>query len=583
LTLELLKRFPKVMGALLGAGVLIGFVIGMQPTNYGHVGTHPFIFVILPFVSSLSPILALLTGAGFAAGDLLFKGTEPNLTIPVEAFVFLHIGVLLYALLPGILSRVAMGLASNYLASRRSTLFDGGRTIGLTRDTMMRMVASIVGALVGTVVGMMAVIPAIEHFGFITFPPLVGRPPDNPCYALSLREYTSINPANNPLLVVATMGGGAVTGSSLTLPMEQMAGILGGLILKQHVGPKTTSRGMTTILKTSAKPGPIEPGTEETQIVEGVNALNLLRIWNLVTRIQKPDGTYAWQLKPNALSHSRLRGIAHLPSGEIDPNASEQQIAITITNLIPPGHLTPWTAANIITEKWGNQIDPTRWTTISPTSRVTYLNSRDFFNAFLLNRGIVNIVKKVSGFVDLPDPSTGERGPTHAYINAGPEGTIAGAGSGPHELLHLYSNFTGFRMHMFTSNDPLYTPAGNRAIAVGTEANEAAKAKAAAEATRARFAVNMCEGITEYFAQQVTAQAKVPHNPSYHGQVQVIQEISKVLGGDAAISKAYFGSGTDNTDALMNNLRTKVGTAKYQQFIQAMSTNQFTQAVLALK
>jgi hypothetical protein len=238
LTIDLIKRFKKVMGIILGVGFVIGFFIGLQPTMYGHLGPHPFIFEILPFFSCISPILALLTGVGFACGDMLFKGADtPFLTIPVEAFWFIQIGVLIYALLPGILSRVFMGFASNYVASRR-TMYDGGGAIAGLAIQPLAVAASVAGAFIGTAIGTMAVIPALENFAFITYPPMVGRSPDVSCFALTSSQTISRNPLNNVPLDLAAAGGASIS-AILPIPIDTLVNFINNLISGKMPLPTT--------------------------------------------------------------------------------------------------------------------------------------------------------------------------------------------------------------------------------------------------------------------------------------------------------------------------------------------------------
>ena len=135
---------PGFAVALLGV-LLFMFIIGAKIERYGHLGEHPYVMQILPAASCFSPILALLMTFAFAVGDCLTNATywlfpqssflnmytlagkaHPLLTWGAYARMdFLTLPI--YALLPGMGSRILYTVASRlFQAGRAKIVKDGG-------------------------------------------------------------------------------------------------------------------------------------------------------------------------------------------------------------------------------------------------------------------------------------------------------------------------------------------------------------------------------------------------------------------------------------------------------------------------
>ena len=126
--------------------LLFMFIAGAKIERYGHLGEHQYVLSILPLASCFSPILALLMALAFAVGNCLtnatywlfpegswlnlytlFHKSHPLLTWGAYArmdFITLPI----YAILPGLGSRILYSVASRlFQAGRAKILKDGGK------------------------------------------------------------------------------------------------------------------------------------------------------------------------------------------------------------------------------------------------------------------------------------------------------------------------------------------------------------------------------------------------------------------------------------------------------------------------
>ncbi len=166
---------PKIL-AYVFAG--LGFIIGIQPTRYGHVTAHPYIFELLPIISGYNPILGISTSIGFMIGDLLVKPFE-ELSIPWYSYFWVHVGVMIFGVLPPLISRLFV-----YYVMRRGNLYSDGGLAVLTRSSIL---PSIFGSLIGSALGL-AIIRAGMELAFIHTPQIVGRHPDYSCLKVAIEE-----------------------------------------------------------------------------------------------------------------------------------------------------------------------------------------------------------------------------------------------------------------------------------------------------------------------------------------------------------------------------------------------------------
>ena len=186
---------PKIL-AYVFAG--LGFIIGIQTTRYGHVTAHPYIFELLPIISGYNPILGFFTAIGFMLGDLLVKPFE-KLSIPWYSYFWVHLGVMIFGVLPPLLSRLSV-----YYIMRRGRLYSDGGLAILTRSSIL---PSIIGSMIGSALGL-AVIRAGMDLAFIHTPQLVGEPPDYSCLKVAVEEDMFIPSRVGTIIIFSGPAGG---------------------------------------------------------------------------------------------------------------------------------------------------------------------------------------------------------------------------------------------------------------------------------------------------------------------------------------------------------------------------------------
>lgn len=144
--LQMKRKLGGPLFLLAFIGVLsLMFLAGLKIERYGHLGEAQYVLQILPLTSCLSPVLAFLMAIVFGIGDCLttatywlfpqdsnlnmfhlFNKAHPLLTWGAYARMD-FITLPLYAILPGLGSRVAYGIASKlFQAGRAKIMKDGG-------------------------------------------------------------------------------------------------------------------------------------------------------------------------------------------------------------------------------------------------------------------------------------------------------------------------------------------------------------------------------------------------------------------------------------------------------------------------
>ena len=144
--LQMKRKLGGPLFLLAFIGILgLMFVAGLKIERYGHLGEAQYILQILPLTSCLSPVLAFLMAIVFGIGDCLttatywlfpqdsnlnmfhlFNKAHPLLTWGAYARMD-FITLPLYAILPGLGSRIAYGIASRlFQAGRAKIMKDGG-------------------------------------------------------------------------------------------------------------------------------------------------------------------------------------------------------------------------------------------------------------------------------------------------------------------------------------------------------------------------------------------------------------------------------------------------------------------------
>lgn len=181
-------RSNKGLTLLLVVAVMAwGFFEGIQPTAYAHLGEHRYVFHILPLVSCASPLVAGLAILSFTVGDALtnvFSGAFQSsfgIQPPFDLYQFFGfssplltwgayvrlslVGLMAYAILPGLLARTAgrmvMGMVRRLRPARPvhadgppPTATDAAQDMAVTaRDMVAGYLGAVAGAAAGTTLG----------------------------------------------------------------------------------------------------------------------------------------------------------------------------------------------------------------------------------------------------------------------------------------------------------------------------------------------------------------------------------------------------------------------------------------------
>jgi len=210
LEVEQLARInPIIILASMAATLLIG---GMTSTH-GHIETHPFLFQVMPIISSYNPALGFLSALTFAVGDFAQKLVindvyHPGTLTQLDywgariGYLIAYNAVTVFGVLPGVLGRIFRKAVQNRITKNTDggSLSAGGRVAST--------LAFAAGAAVGSAIsGASATILEIPAFYM--------RPtPDVSCANLMIS-----NNINNSIPNAATAG--AVGGGATTLVQPQ--------------------------------------------------------------------------------------------------------------------------------------------------------------------------------------------------------------------------------------------------------------------------------------------------------------------------------------------------------------------------
>ena len=286
------------------------FVEGTLIVRYAHLGEHPYVFLILPLVSCVSPFTAAVGVLAFTAGDALTNLFSTALTSSfgispvVDLYAMLGrasplltwgayvrlglVGLMAYAVLPGLMARTAFHVAVGAVRRlRRPVHADGPASAAgeaasagfSTREMIAGYEGAVAGAAAGTAMGgglfyghMWA-----EYFPLRRLFHPSGQP-DPSCFQMD---------ADYAVDAVATGGRMSPAGAA-------------AVVVSGGAGPNTAPIGPTSTTQRAGKPPPgtAEPGrpppmgSGATNLESGdkvVSILNELRTLALDRRLQRVE------------------------------------------------------------------------------------------------------------------------------------------------------------------------------------------------------------------------------------------------------------------------------------------------------
>jgi len=201
---QLARMNPIIILASMAATLLIG----AMTSTHGHIETHPFLFQIMPIISSYNPALGFLSALTFAVGDFAQKlvindvyhaGTLTQLDYwgARVGYLIAYNAVTVFGLLPGVMARIFRKAVQNRITKNTDggSLSAGGRIVST--------IAFAAGAAIGSAVsGASAVILEIPAF-------YIRPTPDVSCANLMISN--NINTSIPNAATAGAVGGGATT------------------------------------------------------------------------------------------------------------------------------------------------------------------------------------------------------------------------------------------------------------------------------------------------------------------------------------------------------------------------------------
>jgi hypothetical protein len=191
---ELTSLNPFLALGSLGLAGLLGII----PTQYGHIDTTPFLYPIMAVISSFSPALGMVAGVIFGLGDLAEKmltnqiyytGTS-NAADYLGArlgYIVAYSAVIVAGMLPGLMSRLFRRIARRVFGTGSGQPLPPG-ALGfasfISNPQFMEMAAGIVGGMIGGGLTNALAIP-------LEFPAFYLRAnPDTSCYSVAVSNLT---------------------------------------------------------------------------------------------------------------------------------------------------------------------------------------------------------------------------------------------------------------------------------------------------------------------------------------------------------------------------------------------------------
>jgi hypothetical protein len=182
-----LDRLPFLNPWIILGSLGLSVLLGLYPSQFGHIDTKPGIYQMMPIISCINPALGLLSAIAFGISDMVQKMITNNIygVTGVGDYIGARIGyiiaysaVIVAGVLPGVLSRVFRKAAREMMARRAVSTADGGQLLGSSIFNT-EIAAAILGGAIGAMAANFAAIG-------LEFPAFYLRPnPDTSCYSFA--------------------------------------------------------------------------------------------------------------------------------------------------------------------------------------------------------------------------------------------------------------------------------------------------------------------------------------------------------------------------------------------------------------
>ena len=262
------------------AALLVPLLLGLYPSQFGHIDTTPFIYQFMALLSYFNPVLGIIGGVAFGVGDFLEKlvtnqiyGMTSNIGDYVGArigYIIAYSSVILMGVLPGLLARIFQRFARRLAPRGGSARSGSGMGAAGASFNWLEAAAGVVGGMLGGGIAGGLAIP-------LNFPAFYLRPnPDVSCYAAAVTDLTRLIPASS---LSGGLGPALDAGSRVLSPGASAPGISGPATSVSGTGPKSTGPGAAT--------SPAGPTTD--RIYDGKDAVRILKDMNIYEDLKNLD------------------------------------------------------------------------------------------------------------------------------------------------------------------------------------------------------------------------------------------------------------------------------------------------------
>jgi hypothetical protein len=216
-----LRRFNPLLALI---PIAFMFALGAMRSQYGHIDTAWGVFPLMALVSGLNPVVGLLSGLAYGAGDLIQKFIVDDVYYESArtagdywgarlGYLVSYSSLIVFGLLPGILAR-----AGSWIARALTLRTAGSKANGAELSRTASTISGAVGAAVGAVAG--GALSAVAY-KTLSAPAFLWRPTgDCSCYSLAQHNAMHALPGAAGAGAVGGAGAAVVEGGG---PLPQVA------------------------------------------------------------------------------------------------------------------------------------------------------------------------------------------------------------------------------------------------------------------------------------------------------------------------------------------------------------------------
>ncbi len=272
---------------IISGSMLVPLILGLYPSLNGHIDTTPLIYQFMALTSYFSPILGIIGGLAFAAGDFAEKlvtnqiyGMTSNIGDYIGArvgYLIAYSSVILMGVLPGVLARVFQAFARRW-APRRLNARSGSGTgaVGMGIN-WLEVGAGVVGGMLGGGIAGGLAIP-------LNYPAFYLRPnPDVSCYSAAVSHLRRLI---TPASLSGGLGPAIDTGTRILRPGSDPPPVRDQ---DQSTSGTATKTGGPDQKAPSTGTATVPPGPTTDRIYDGNKAVEILKDLDVYKDLQSLD------------------------------------------------------------------------------------------------------------------------------------------------------------------------------------------------------------------------------------------------------------------------------------------------------